>query len=224
MTTRKEIRKEARLTLQGKWSDPFLATLVVFLISIVVQIGLQWFSFFMMYGRVDVSIRTITSLSSIGMLLWLLFLVPLTYGFELCFYRFKKGREECVAEMFRASFKEDYGRSLGTMLLVKVFLMLWTLLFIIPGIVKWYAYSMTVFIAEDEPQLSPMECIDKSMAMMKGHKWQLFLLDLSFIGWFILCMLTFGIGFLWLTPYQGMARVVFYEQLKAAENQPMELV
>ena len=83
---------------------------------------------------------------------------------------------------------------------------------------------MTVFIAEDEPQLSPMECIDKSMAMMKGHKWQLFLLDLSFIGWFILCMLTFGIGFLWLTPYQGMAHVVFYEQLKAAENQPMELV
>ncbi len=223
MTTRKEMRSEALHVLRGKWSDPFLATLVVALISMVAQLGFQLSSFFIMYGRTDVPIQKMMSFSSLGMLLWLLFVLPLTYGFELCFLRFSRGREESVREMFQAGFKEDYGRSLATMLLVNVFVMLWSLLLIIPGIIKWYAYSMTVYIAEDEPQLSAMDCIDKSMAMMKGHKWQLFLLDLSFIGWFLLCLLTFGIGFLWLVPYQRMTRVQFYEQLKA-EGQALESV
>jgi len=73
---------------------------------------------------------------------------------------------------------------------------------------------MTYYIANDCPELSANECIDKSIEMMRGHKMDLFLLDLSFIGWIILCLLSCGIGFLWLIPYECTARADFYNKIK----------
>lgn len=76
---------------------------------------------------------------------------------------------------------------------------------------------MTYYIALDNPELGANECIERSMKMMKGHKGKLFLLDLSFIGWILLALLTLGIGLLWVNPYMKTARSHFYEELKAAE-------
>ena len=89
------------------------------------------------------------------------------------------------------------------------------LLFIIPGIIKAFSYAMTPYILEENPELSANDAIDHSRAMMKGHKFDLFWLYLSFIGWFILCILTLGIGFLWLTPYMETSVAAFYEDVKA---------
>ena len=76
-----------------------------------------------------------------------------------------------------------------------------------------YAYSMAIYVANDNPELSAMDAIRKSRELMDGHKWDLFVLDLSFIGWIFLCLLTCGIGFFFLAPYIEMAHVEFYREL-----------
>lgn len=88
-------------------------------------------------------------------------------------------------------------------------------LLIIPGIVKSYSYALTPYILKDHPELKFNAAIEESMRMMNGYKMKLFLLDLSFIGWALLTILTFGIGVLFLEPYVSASRAAFYEDLKA---------
>lgn len=95
---------------------------------------------------------------------------------------------------------------------------LWTLVFIIPGIIASYSYAMTPFLMAENPDLRPNEAISLSKDMMNGHKGELFALDLSFIGWAILCILTLNIGRLWLNPYQNAAYAAFYRELKAQHD------
>lgn len=103
-------------------------------------------------------------------------------------------------------------------ILQELFLFFWTLLFIIPGIIKSYAYAMSYYIKIDHPELSANECITASRKMMKGHKWQLFVIDLSFIGWYILGFLALGIGVLWVHPYHELTKALFYEELKGQQE------
>ena len=90
---------------------------------------------------------------------------------------------------------------------------LYTLLLIVPGIIKSYSYAMAGYIKNDNPDLSPKACMDESENLMRGNKWKLFCLDVSFIGWYLLGGLCFGIGSLFVVPYHYMAKTVFYETL-----------
>jgi uncharacterized membrane protein len=90
---------------------------------------------------------------------------------------------------------------------------LWSLLLVIPGIVKWYSYSMSYYILADNPQMGANDARLKSMELMKGNKWRLFCLHFSFIGWFILCGITFGILTFWVMPYVHTATAEFYQNL-----------
>ncbi|MBO6019888.1 MAG: DUF975 family protein [Clostridia bacterium] len=98
-------------------------------------------------------------------------------------------------------------------LLQYIFIFLWSLLFIIPGIVKMYSYSMSYYLAINHPDWDWKQCIDESRRIMDGNKWKLFVLDLSFIGWYIVGMLACGIGVLWVYPYNEAARAEFYQEL-----------
>ena len=109
---------------------------------------------------------------------------------------------------------ESIGNTIVTYILYTVYLMLWTMLFFIPGLVKAYSYAMTFYILHDEPTLSANEAITRSRQMMDGNKMRLFCLHLSFIGWILLACLTCGIGFIVLTPYMSLAQAEFYESLK----------
>ena len=84
----------------------------------------------------------------------------------------------------------------------------------IPGIIKSYSYAMTMYILADHPEMAPLDAIAESKRIMTGNKWRLFCLDLSFIGWLVLCILTFGILTLWVAPYQQCARAEFYESIR----------
>lgn len=192
MPRNKEIRRAARYALKDNWTQAVLATLVFTLVECAAG-----------------------SIPFAGLLV----VCPLLFGFSLCFLRLVRGEDssEMVGDQF--SVFNKYGRYLGGSLLMTLYIILWCLLFIIPGIVKSYAYAMTPYVMNDRPDLDADDCIHESRMMMKGYKWKLFCLDLSFIGWAILCILTLGIGFLWLQPYVEASHAKFYEELKALRTQ-----
>lgn len=156
-------------------------------------------------------------------LLTLFVLMPVRYSYETGFLALVRngGLKDLPTRMFACFTAKDYGRAVEVPLLVNVYTALWTLLFIIPGIVKSYSYAMTIYISKDRPELSAEECIQESRRMMSGHKGKLFLLDLSYIGWFLLCILTCGILSLWVTPKMQTAHALFYEDLKAEDGKTL---
>ena len=122
-------------------------------------------------------------------------------------------------------FVPKYWHNLATMLLKTIFQFLWFLLLIIPGVVMSYAYAMTPYLAADHPELGAKETIDLSRNMMKGHKWELFVLDLSFLGWIILSVLTLGILEVFYTgPYMASTHAAFYKELCGQTSAPTDVV
>lgn len=186
-----ELRAVSCTTLSGNWMMAALATLVYLLIA-----------------------GGVSSIPVAGSVLAIIITYPLAYGFAILFLDlFREGKPIDIGKLFDG-FK-DFGRVWVTLILVAIYTILWTCLLIIPGIVKSYSYALTPFILKDEPELKYNAAIEKSMRMMDGYKMKLFLLDLSFIGWMILSVLTLGIGLLFLQPYMNTARAAFYEDLKA---------
>ena len=103
-------------------------------------------------------------------------------------------------------------------LLKGVYVLLWSLLFIIPGIIAGYSYAMTSYILAENPELTASEAIERSKQMMSGNRWRLFCVQISFIGWELLsALLTFGIGSLWITPYKQAATAAFYREISGTE-------
>lgn len=103
-----------------------------------------------------------------------------------------------------------FGKAFALNFMISLFTALWTLLFVIPGIVAMYRYAMAPYLMSENPDMGVMEAIGLSKEMMKGNKWRLFKLHFSFIGWIILGGLTLGIGFLWIAPYAGASEAAFY--------------
>lgn len=99
-----------------------------------------------------------------------------------------------------------------------LYVFLWSLLLIIPGIVAGFSYAMTSYILAEHPDLTAGEAIERSREMMSGNRWRLFCLRISFIGWDILCSLTLGIGNLWLRPYRQAAEAAFYREVSGTER------
>ena len=115
-------------------------------------------------------------------------------------------------------FKKKLGDNIVLGLLQFLFIFLWSLLFVIPGIVKAYQYAFAFYISHDNPSLEPMQCLEKSKEMTKGHKMELFILDLSFIGWYIVGALCLGVGTLWVSAYHTMTRTLFYREIEAEQG------
>ena len=106
-----------------------------------------------------------------------------------------------------------FGNAFVLNLLITLKVLAWSLLFVIPGIVAAYRYSMATYILAENPNMQATEAIERSKALMDGRKGALFCLDLSFIGWALLAVLTAGIGNLWLVPYMTVSRAAFYRSL-----------
>ena len=117
---------------------------------------------------------------------------------------------------------DDFFSAFKVTLLVGLYTFLWSLLFIIPGIVKSYAYSMSLFVLADNKGKSARECVRESVEMTDGHKGELFVLDLSFIGWYLLTALTCGLASLWVTPFRNATLANFYEGIKPVVAVPFE--
>ena len=142
-------------------------------------------------------------------------ILPLGVGFANAFLKLLVQGDSALPENMYKLATKNYWHKVWGMFLMTVFIFLWSLLLIIPGIIKCFSYAMTPYILEEHPELSANEAIDHSRAMMKGHKFDLFWLILSFIGWLILSCFTFGLGFFWLIPYMQTSIASFYEDVKA---------
>ena len=201
-------KNRALSALENKWGNFVLITFVYGFIIGITQI---------LSGDKD----SPAILHLIGLVLFILAL-PLTWGYQTLFLGAVRGGEATAKDMFEGYNKELFSRVLTTTLLYYVYVFLWSLLLLIPGCIKSYSYAMTPYILKDNPEMKNNAAIEESMRMMDGHKLELFILDLSFIGWAILSILTCCIGFLWLVPYMNMARVNFYEDLKKASVEVKE--
>jgi uncharacterized membrane protein len=197
-----EYRKAALDLLKGNWADVIVISIFIFILEAIAQS-----TFFFVIPK------EYNGFATLAMNLILFF--PLVYTLKILLLALSRTGKKVEIGTYLATFKTKYSKAVPVMGLMCVYVILWTFLLIIPGIIKGYSYAMAPYISIDNEDLSPEECIQKSMQMMEGHKMQLFLLDLSFIGWAFLSILTMGIGLLWLAPYQETARLKFYEDLKA---------
>ena len=111
-----------------------------------------------------------------------------------------------------------FGSAFVLNLLIALKVFAWSLLFVIPGIVKAYSYSMAYYIKLDHPDYGWNACITASRQLMDGHKWEKFVLDLSFLGWIIVGSLCLGVGTLWVTPYMEAANAQFYEYVRTCPS------
>ena len=152
--------------------------------------------------------------SNLTTLLNILIIMPLMVGYANAMRRllvFNDG--EILANTVHLAF-HNYWHKVWGILWMNILIVLWSMLLIIPGIIKALSYSMTPYILEENSELTAAEAIHRSRLMMHGHKFDLFWLYLSFLGWFIVCCFTLGIGFLWLQPYMQTTHAAFYEEVK----------
>ena len=209
MKTNQDLKNAALEALRGNWAPAVVCTIIYLLLSIGISL---------LQPNIDDPTAALTGAQKIMMvanvLLLFLVMVPLGIGYYQAFkVLFTDGDNKLTANCFRLSFG-NYFKNVAAYLLMCLFIFLWTLILIIPGIIKALAYSMTPFILKDFPELSVNQAINLSQKMMKGHKFDYFWLGLSFIGWILLGLLTLGIGYIWLIPYMYTSYAAFYEEVK----------
>ena len=139
---------------------------------------------------------------------------------ELTFVKFELGMTK-NEKVKVAGLVEGYKRTgacIALALLTQIFVMLWSLLLIIPGVIKSLSYSMAFFVLAENPEMSGMEALNESKTIMKGHKWELFVLSLSFILWILLGVVTFGLAFIYVLPYMRVTMANFYNSIKPSYN------
>lgn len=165
-------------------------------------------------GLVLLLFTAMPALPFAGIIISIFVLYNLSLGASNAYLKIWRGEEAGVGDMFNIGF-EQYGRYLGGMLLVQVYTFLWSLLLVIPGIIKAYSYALTPYILREMPDLSVNEAIKLSTRMMNGHKLELFVIGLSFIGWNLLGGLTLGIlNIVYITPYMNTTIAGFYDEVK----------
>lgn len=186
-----EIKARAREMMSAQMGN----LIIVFLIYVLILSGLSSFS--------------------IG-LAWLVVYGPLSVGIAAILLKLDRGENITVEELFSGF--NDFSRTLVAGLLVSLYTFLWSLLLIVPGIIAALGYSMTFFILSENPRIGAEEALTASKIMMMGHKGELFGLFISFIGWWLLCLVTFGIALIYVLPYYECALTVFYQNLKQEQG------
>lgn len=220
MKTNQEYKNSALAALKGNWAPSVVATIIIFALAIIMIVPSAMLEG---AGQAATDMGHATSATAtIGIISFaLMLLLPLLVYYPLCYVGYSNtfrqllvnGDARVTSNMFSNTFK-GYWRNVWGGFLMMLFTYLWMLLLIVPGIIKAFAYSMTPYILKDYPELSANQAINLSIKMMKGHKFDYFYLQLSFIGWGLLSILTLGIGYIWLMPYMYASMAAFYEDIK----------
>ena len=209
MKTNSELRKDAKARMSGNWTAGVMLTLVVLIVS----------SLFASISYLANN-EALSLVCSIVINLFLSF--PLTVGLYMAFLSFARGEELNVSTLFGAFNRTYYKKSVVLCFLMSIYTCLWMLLLIIPGFIKSLSYSMAPYILIENPDISAEMAIRRSMAMMNGHKLDLFLIYLGMIGLGILSALLLFIPLLWIVPYYQVVLAKFYFSLKEEQAPVVE--
>lgn len=189
----KALMKKGRDALKGKWG----IAIATFLVYNIMMSGANLFH-------------------DAGGIVALILAGPLGVGAAIFSLTIARGGEPQFEQLFEG-FK-NFTNALLTFLLMLLYILLWSLLLIIPGIIAAFSYSMTFYILAEDPHLKPKEALQKSKELMDGYKLKLFYLYLRYFLLALLCLLTLGIGFLWLIPYVNVTNALFYEDIKTVKS------
>lgn len=200
---RAELKSKAKEQLRGRWG---LAIITVLVSNLIINS-------YNMFKGVDFVIEISENLTLTLNLISLIFGGVVSTGLSKFLLNFTTNREvPKFADLF-SQFKIFF-KALGLFILMGIAIILGTLFFIIPGIIVALMFSQAFYILAENPNKGIFECLEESSNLMHGYKWELFVLQLSFIGWELLAVLTFGIASLWINPYQKVTEANFYLKLK----------
>jgi len=189
------LMRAARESLKGKWGLAILA----FVIYTLLTTG-------------GASVKSHGSLLTLSSILTLIIGGPLALGAAIFSLSIERGKEATLGQIFQGF--NSFSTAFIAYLLIILYVLLWSLLLIVPGIIAALGYSMTFYILADDPLIKPQDALRKSKSMMDGYKEKLFYLWLRFFLLALLCILTLGIGFFWLIPYGHVTMAKFYDDLK----------
>lgn len=223
MKDRIQIKMQAKETMKNQYGMSIAVFIIMTIVSMIITkvgegdtIVFQNFGYVLRYGIDSAHIIYQPGNQLLGWLLSIFVMAPLSVGVGyhfLCVYR---GQFPPVSTAFDKGFANNYLRKVGGVAWMWLWTFLWSLLLVIPGIIKFFSYAMTPYILADYPNVQAKEALKISMRMMQGHKADLFILGLSYIGWYILCGLTFGLLLIfYVGPYSQCAYAGFYQERMA---------
>ena len=196
MFNRIEYKKSALSTLHGKWNLPCMLSLIYLVLTSISSASGGLLSIcvsgIITVGVIFTFMKMISAFQSVG----------------------SDSAEEITFSTFLEALENHWLHALLASLWNFLWIILWSLLFIIPGIVKAYSYSMIFYVIAENPKIGARKAMDLSKVLTSGHKADLFVMDLSFLGWIFLSCLSCGIGFIWLFPYMTMTETYAYYDLK----------
>lgn len=209
MKTIQEIKNEAWSALKGRWAEAIVATILLMLVDYMIDIPIlfELFNGFRISDAADVLYQIIIA---IYFLVLIALLLPLLCGYLNSYVDLHEGVEGSLVRNMTRNTRSNFFHFLYGMIVQLIATSLWSILLILPGIIKSYSYAMTPYILRDYPDLTAVEALKLSERMMKGHKMELFRLQLSFLGWLALTILSVGILLPWTMPYIASAYAVFY--------------
>ena len=196
-----QIMKEAQESLKGKWGISIAACLIAGVITIMITI-LGGYLINEDWG---------------GNLLSLFVTPPIGVGLALFFLNIHSGNKLEIRTIFNP-FKEVWLNSVLAYFMMIVIIIIGSILFIIPGIIASLMFSQVFYIIAEDNKIDPYNALVKSKKMMDGNKWKLFKIILRILLLAIVCILTLGIGFIWLAPYQNAVYAKFYNLLKESKD------
>ena len=225
---RASLKQESKALLKTARVNPYLFTLLVLAVTLVIS-GISNYMnmddefaylYSVQYG-IDLSFLALHRAFPALVVLFVsivcaLLNMVLEAGVSLYHLGIRRGEEMPYVTLFDGfSFA---GKIILLSIVQYIFVFLWTLLFIVPGIVAAYRYRFAILNLCENPEIGVMEAINMSKAQTAGFKWQLFVLDLSFIGWALLASLTLGILNIWLLPYIAQSNIAFFQEIKKAKG------
>ena len=205
---RSAIKRDARAFIgqDNRWWFMFVAYLPILAIGIVSSIGLSIYEFFSLN-------QFAMQISDGGSSLLNILLIP----FEVAFYGFFLNHLRGFSPDWKSVYKEGFDRYWDYLLVgfvTGLIIGVWFLFLIVPGIIAALSYSQVYYVLHDNPQVGCKRAREISSALTDGCKWDLFVLELSFIGWWLLVALTAGIAFIYVWPYYQTTKAMYYENLK----------
>lgn len=208
--SRAEIKYKAKESLRGHWPMAIGAIVITGMLSgIVGTINTRLNAAYKMGGSESLLVWSI-----LMQVVLICVMSPLNMGILSFFLKLSRNQFVELGEIF-TKFKTIWLKSIGLNLWITLKVLLWSLLLFIPGIIAAISYSMAFYIMAEDEQVGVNQAVEISKAMMQGYKMQYFVLQLSFIGWIILCAIPCGLGYLWLAPYMQATEANFYNKVSA---------